>query len=328
MKTNDMLAWFRRELSAIRGASEATMNAYCDSVGKYAAWMQTRRETDISAVLLAERNDLLEYRQYLALRLASASIARHFSALKRLYQMLTVQHRLAVNPYPEDMCIRIKSQEPTDVPTAEQFAAIRKWVHAKGDIARIALLELLAGSGLRIDAALTLKPHHLKLSSAPIRTGGGDEPQVFTISELAKLKVRDFILVDSEMACKGKYAGSIPITPAASGWLRVYMQKYPPSADRPIFDINYKTAYRMVVEAGRHAEPSIGISPHALRHLYCAMTYYQSLAGDKRDILATQHAMGHSDMKITSRYLRMAERICQSDDEWREWANGPAEAAA
>jgi len=321
MKTDDLMAWFRRELAAIRGVSENTMDAYCESVEKYAAWMGTRKQVDISPVLVAERDDLLEYRQHLAMRLAASSIARHFAALKRLYDMLVVQSRLCKNPYPTDMVIRVKSQEPTDVPTAEQFFAIRRWFHEHGNLERIALFELLAGSGLRIDAALTLKPHHLKLSSAPIHVGAG-EPQVFTLAEMAKQNVRNFIVVDHEMGCKGKYAGSIPITPNAAAWMQTYLQKRAPAADKPVFDIAYSTAHRIISDAGKHVEPVIEISPHSLRHLYCAMTYYRSMAGDRHDILATQHAMGHSNMTITSRYLRMAERVCQTDEDWNEWANG------
>jgi site-specific recombinase XerD len=330
MTTNDLMGWFKSELLAVRGVSQSTTDAYCESVEKYAAWMGARKTTDISPVLVAERADLLDYRQHLSLRLAASSTARHFAALKRLYDMLVVQSRLVKNPYPLDMVIRVKTQEPTDVPTASQFFAIRRWFREQGNLQRIALFELLAGSGLRIDAALTLKPHHLKLSSPPIDEGTGAEPRISTLAEMARTQARDFIVVDHEMGCKGKYAGTIPITPSAASWVRTYLNKQVLSEDRPVFDIAYSTAHRVISTGGGHAEPAIEISPHSMRHFYCAMTYYKSMAGDRHNILATQHAMGHSNMTITSRYLQMAERICQNDAEWNEWANGPvvhAEAA-
>jgi integrase len=154
------------------------------------------------------------------------------------------------------------------------------------------VLEALAGTGLRLRALLSLKPTHLRLN--------GHKPH---------------ILVDAgSMACKGAYAGIVPITPYVAKLLSGQTQS-------PIFQCSASYVQKKLPALGaQHGIPQL--HAHALRHLYCAMIYYKDFDGGRFNPVAVRDAAGHASIAVTDRYLKLARTLVSSDSEWNLWANG------
>jgi integrase/recombinase XerD len=70
----------------------------------------------------------------------------------------------------------------------------------------------------------------------------------------------------------------------------------------PLLNVSRKTAYRWIRRIAEKAGVTKQVSPHTLRHTHA---HNLRLAGYSLE--ATSYRLGHSDVKITTRYTRPAE---------------------
>jgi len=296
-RSEKLIELYERELRDVLDCADNTVRAYTREIASLKSWLAARDKT----LLTAKRDDFIDYKA--SLDRAPNGIAMAIKAARSFYGFLEDQNFLAPSPFPLNLKVKVKKQEPTDVPTAAQFLAMRVKLDAPvsdpravpADIRR-AVVEVLAGSGLRIEALLTLKPRHLRLGTRPI------------------------ILVDAEdMSCKGKIAGEVPLSAYAAALLQAHLDTHKPGWDDPVFQLS-QSMVRKILDQIQPAD--LNLKPHSLRHFYCSMTYYRNFDGGRCDAVWVRDAAGHGSISTTDNYLKLARRICQSDAEWEAWTTG------
>lgn len=297
MTDSKAIELYERELRLAWGCTESTIKRYLIHIENL-----RKALSEINCNLLtATRDDFLSWRESI-LDLAPNGQRSAVSAAKSFYGFLRDANHIQENVFP-NIKIRMKQQEATDVPTVEQFLQIRTNVGKPLKDPRVIpvevrrlIVEILAGSGLRIDALLTLCPKHLRLTERP------------------------HILVEhSSMACKGKVAGEIPISAYCARLLGNYIERHKPPVDQPILNVSASLIRKVL----RQVQPEgLSLHPHSLRHFYCSMCYFRNFDGGKNDILWVRDAAGHGSIMTTNIYLKMARRVCQNEMLWQTWAEG------
>lgn len=298
MQNETFLNAYQRELVTVRDAKPNTVRAYLHHVNSLATALQTRGRT----LLDATRDDLLAWREGMVRKPRGA--AQAVAAVRGFYNWMVDAGHVVQSPLPAGMKVSVKYQEPTDVPTVHQFLEMRAAVDRPYDgrladrVTRRALVEVLAGAGLRIEALLTLRPEHL---------------------HLADLRRPSILVNASEMSCKGKTAGTVPISWYAAETLRSYLKLHPVQPGSPVFPYSGKVVRRILT----HVQPAgMRLKPHSLRHFYCSMTYFKNFDGGKNDLIWVRDAAGHSNVATTNNYLKLARRVCQDEEAWTVWAYG------
>lgn len=300
-RDEEVVEAFISEIRDVRDCSTNTVLSYRAQLVRFKAYLLSKGRT----LLEADRSDFLDFKESNLKTHAPSSVRLVLNVLRTFYAWARDEGRIPNNPMPDRLRIKAKQQEAVDVPTAEQFIEIRRALAkpvadkraVPQDLRRL-IVEVLAGSGLRISALLTLKPRHLRLGKRPV------------------------ILVEADsMACKGKTAGEVPLSPYAADLLKSYLQAHPMSFDAPIFDLSDWAVRNILKQA---SPKGLNLHPHSLRHFYCSMTYYRDLDGGRKDIIWVRDAAGHSNVATTDKYLKMARRVCSDDATWEAWAYGRA----
>jgi integrase len=268
-------------------------------------WLGPRSYLEVS------RDDFLAWRDAESPNRKPAGMQLQVASVRSFYAWLTQTGRLSANPCP-NMVVRKRPQEP-NVPTTAQFLKLRASV--QHDPYKSALLELLAGSGLRIDAVLSLRRDQVILANpAPADVDWRNRPGAPVTISGPPTKPVDFIRMDSDHSKNGQ-GPMIPLTPCAARALRRYMAHATP-LDGRVFSRSYAAAYRTIREAGKGV--GLKISPHTLRHLYGCLMYYRNLDGKERDPVWVRDAMCHRSIQGTDTYLRAARFVVANDFDWHE----------
>jgi len=280
---------FQRYLSLERGCGPVTIKDYTWIIGHLMRWAGERGQI-ISDM---ERQDWLAWRESLS-HFGGATIRRFLVAAKIYCKFLIANQAIEKSTMPE-FIIRLKAKDPI-VPNAAQFLEMRERVKGFGPWKK-GLLEIPAGTGLRIEAMLTLRTKHLHLDT--------DKPH---------------ILVDEDMACKGHRAGIVPMTPYVAGVFRELLQYRIGESDLVMPDSISQQKVRTTLR--RLSPNGAGFTPHSLRHFYVCMMYWRNLLNQRFNVTWVRDAAGHGSITVTDRYLRAANMVCDSDELWEKWAYG------
>jgi integrase len=301
----EIIETYGRELAVVRGVRPATVLAYSKGIRCFMRWLNGR------SIYEVVREDFLRWREEEAPKRKPSGMQLVVSAVRSFYAWLLETQRIPANPCPA-LVIR-KTHEDPRVPTSAQFLQLRAAVQHYPQ--RSALIEVLVGSGLRIDAALSLRYEQVLLSTGVESPDWRRQRQETTVvvSE-APSRPTDYIRMDTEHS-KSRRAVMIPLTPCAARALRRWMR---PDArpDERVFTCCYGSAYRYVRDAG--ASIGVEISPHSLRHLYACLMYFKNLDGESHDPVWVRDAMCHSSVAMTDRYMRMARYVILNEYDWHE----------
>jgi len=304
--TAELLEVYGRELAIVRGVKPCTVLAYSKAIRCFVKWMEGR------SLLDAKRDDFLRWREVEAPRRKPAGMQLQVAGVRSFYKWIMETQRLPANPCPE-MIVHKKPTDPS-FPDSQQFLALRDSV--QHDLRKSALIELLAGSGLRIDAALALRKDQLVFAGNPdFVQDWRSRPNFAGPSAGQPMKVRDRIRIDPNH-CKGYMASYVPVTPCASAAVQRFLAAFPCENDARIFRWSYASAYRVVHDAGRRI--GLKICPHSMRHFFGCMMYHRSLDNTERDLCWIRDAMGHSSVAVTNLYLRLAGIVVHHDIDWHE----------
>ena len=302
MQNKEARRRFERELRTVRDSAENTIQAYLRALDGLGSFLSKRGVK----LTQAPRNEVLAWRESLDDK-SPSTIKIAVCAARSFYDFMVDEGVIQTSPVPSKLRVKVKRRDPDGVPTVEQFLELRKnlerpikWKGAMPVDTRRAIVELLAGTGLRIDAALTMPSCLLRLD--------GDNPHVYVNPDM--------------MSCKGKTAGEVPMSPYAARILREYMANRP-ITDKPLFPYT-ATGFRGVLK--KVSPDGVTVKPHSLRHFYVSMVYFRNFEGGRYDVRWSRDAAGHSNISVTDGYLKLAKRICPSDELWEAWADGkPAE---
>ncbi|MEM6409516.1 MAG: tyrosine recombinase XerC [Pseudomonadota bacterium] len=278
----DTLESWLAHLSALRAASESTIEAYRHDVLGFMAFisghfgdqtglkpLQNVRNTDMRAWMAHERGR----------GVAARSLARQLSAVKSFYRWFA--ERDGFEPTAVLSTRAPKFQKKLPRPLAEDAAiamietvelqSAKDWVAARD----VAVVTLLYGCGLRISEALSLKGRDVPLSDVIRITGKGQKERVVPVLAAA----RDAV---------ARYARLAPFELEPEAALFRGVRGGPLSA-------------RMIAKAMETARHQLGLpataTPHAMRHSFA--THLLEAGGDLR---AIQELLGHASLSTTQAY--------------------------
>ena len=174
---------------------------------------------------------------------------------------------------------------PAESLTPREFAALveaadgPRWTNKRD----VALIRLLAASGLRIDEALSLTPDNIDWDRAPrvtifVAHGKGDKSRKVSLGTSAQAAVASWLEFRDTLDYLGP---DVPLFPAGSG--------------RKLDDSQVRRLFRRL---GKKAGITKRVHPHALRHTYAVEAVH---AKKRPDMIQKQ--LGHTNLGTTTRYL-------------------------
>lgn len=286
-EADDLLLW----LSAERGRSPRTLEAYRRDLRTYAAWLLDHH----LAVAAVTEADVIDYLGSLRERgLAPASVARSFVPVRALHRFLVAEGRVDLDPTAHVERPRV----PRGLPKALSEQEVGRLLESPvGDdpIARRdrAILEVLYGTGLRVSELVGLSLGDVDLDASLLRAfGKGSKERIVPVGTHATRAL---------VAWLGE-GGRPELVPAH--WRRrgdaeaVFLGVRGGRLTRQgAWDVLRRHGQRVGL-AGR-------LSPHVLRHS-CATHMLDHGA----DIRAVQEMLGHASITTTQIYtLVSTERL-------------------
>lgn len=284
---------FLEMVSAERGASKNTLEAYARDLSDFGGFLRTK-----NAAIDAATPD--QVRGYLAslddAGLAPATRARRLSALKQFHKFLYTDGWRK-----DDPCLGLKGPgagqrlpkglSEADVDALLEAARVRSGKDAEGK-RLLAIVEILYASGLRISELVTLP--HSAVTSDPrliMVKGKGGRERLVPVSQGAREALDDYLAV-RERFTGGPDAGSPHLFPSRG-------------------KAGHLTRHRvaqllkdLALEAG--LDPG-KVSPHVLRHAFAT-----HLLSHGADLRAVQQMLGHADISTTEIYTHVLdERLKQ-----------------
>ena len=266
-----------------RGLAPATLSAYRSDLSLFSRWLSHRgRELE-----KARRLDVLDFLSAHA-HWPPRTIARRLSALRRFYQHLEREGRVATNP-----CDRIDAPrlgrplpEVLTEQEVERLLAAPDVDTALG-IRDRAMLEVLYATGLRVSELVGLRPEQVNLLQGVLRVvGKGGKERLVPLGEPAVDWLERFL-----------ERGRTPILGA-----RASAAMFPTGRGGAM---TRQAFWYLVKRYAERAGISRPISPHTLRHAFAT-----HLLDHGADLRVVQMLLGHRDISTTQIYTHVArERL-------------------
>lgn len=285
---------FLEMLSAERGAAENTLISYQRDLDDLSNFLSGRK-VSLGA---ATRNDLIAYLSDLARRgFQPTSQARRLSAMRQFYKFLYAEGLRGDDPT-SILDAPKKSRPLPKVLSVEDVTGLLSLAEAEANlegpdqptkIRRLALLELLYATGMRVSELVSLPVKVLTQEGRFLLVRGkGNKERLVPLSRTAI----------EALARYGKIRGTDPaqadspfLFPAASKEGHV---------PRQVFARELKD---LAIRAGLSAN---AVSPHVLRHAFAS-----HLLGNGADLRAVQELLGHSDISTTQIYTHVLDERLQ-----------------
>lgn len=269
MEAEGLLDEFARWLRIERGATENTVAAYLRDVR---AHLIAHPEEPLSPAVLmaAEDADAKAYKPATAARkrAARATFARFRASRGERMEPVPTRTFARRRALPKSLPVRTveRMTMPADA--------------TPGHLRDAALIELLAGAGLRVTEALDVRLTDFLASPHELRIDG-----------------------------KGERTRIVPLPAVTSAALTQYVEtvreRLKPKCDRLIVadrggPMRREVAYRAVRAAAARAGANGHVGPHRLRHAYAV-----SLLERKADLRAVQELLGHASLSTTQVYTEL-----------------------
>jgi integrase/recombinase XerC len=275
-------ASFLTRLSAEKGYSQATLDAYGRDLAQFEAYLQ-KRSKSLAAPDELTRRDVQGYLADLHRQgSAKTSVARKLSALRSLFKDLMRRGLARNNPVAGLKNPKQPKLHPRALNVDQAMALLDAKITPDPEGLRdLALAELLYGSGLRISEALSLNVEDLDRTgeSLPIRGKGNKE----------RLAV---------------------LTPASRTRLNRYMEQrgaFEPKQGEPALflgargkRLDRRQAARILEKLAALAGLPQHVHPHMLRHSFAS----HMLQGGA-DLRGVQELLGHERLSTTQRYTHL-----------------------
>ncbi|WP_407492240.1 tyrosine recombinase XerC [Pseudooceanicola sp. MF1-13] len=278
----DALEQWLSGLKSLRGASDATIDAYRRDVVDYLLFMGEHLGGPQGLAALAGVGTR-DMRAWMARERASGlgarSLARKLSAVKTFYRWLAERERLDVTPVLSARAPKYQRSLPR--PLAEDAARAmisevgasdrRPWIQARD----AAVLTVLYGCGLRISEALSLTVDQTPLAESLRITGKGGKERVVPVIAPARHAVDAYLAVQPHPMMPGD-----PLFKAIRGG-----------------PLSARTVQKSMAQARMALGLPATATPHAMRHSFA--THLLSAGGDLRSI---QDLLGHASLATTQVY--------------------------
>ncbi len=215
--------------------------------------------------------------------LASRSIARHLSTLRRFYSFLLREGRVAADPTELLPAPKQWSNLPKYLSTEQIDKLIAAAEGSKPtQIRDRAMLELLYASGLRVSELCSLELSDINLEFGVLRvTGKGGKQRMVPVGSKATAAVRDYLSHARTSLLKGRGSAYLFVT-ARGG--RLTRQGF----------------WKLLASNGKRAGIFRGLTPHVLRHSFAT-----HLLEGGADLRSVQTMLGHADISTTQIYTHV-----------------------
>ena len=274
---------FIHQLNA-RGYAGNTVTSYRMNIGHFKRYLTGQNVTDLKKVT---HQVILDYQAgVMAEPLSMESKALKIRAVKRLFEYLTVTHRLLINPCEGIVEANRKHRSIQPVLIIEEMKALlaQPNLSLKTGIRDRAVMEVLYSTGIRADELLSLEVYHADLKDKVlyIRKGKGRKQRVVPLGKGALTYLKEYLhrirpyhvrKHPKERALFLNHSGN----PLSGGAIRAFLRAYKNMAgiDKPV-------------------------SPHTFRRT-CATHLLQQGA----DIRYIQELLGHKRLSTTQMYTKV-----------------------
>jgi integrase/recombinase XerD len=270
------------------GLSKNTLEAYRRDMRLFARWLEQMRP-GVAGLAAAGAHDI---EGYIAARHADSKKAtssnRRLSVIKRFYQMLLRQRRIADDP---SLKLVSAKQPQRFVHTLSEIQV--EALLAAPDVAtplglrERTMLELMYASGLRVSELVTLKLLELSLNDGVLRvTGKGAKTRLVPFGQQARVWIERYLKEARGVILNGQVDDALFVTGRGG------------AMTRQMFWVLIK---KHALKAGITAP----LSPHTLRHAFAT-----HLLNHGADLRVVQLLLGHADISTTQIYTHVArERL-------------------
>ena len=262
-----------RELGR-KGKSWRTNNAYRRGVEHFIRWLAETYVDDVAATAVIRRDirDWKSYQQTVE-RARPATINQRLVAVTQFFGWLLAQGVIQNNPADDVPGVRLNGRKPKALDRADLRRLLRA-AHQGGNSRDVAMIELLAGAGLRVTELIDLQPEDVVIGE---RSG--------------HVVVRE-----------GKHGSyrEVPLAREVRRALSDYLLTF--RGERPFFGLGDRSSVNRIVSRYASAAGLESVSPHTLRHTF-ATEYLAANPGDIRSLAAL---LGHADLKTTMVYTEPA----------------------
>lgn len=272
------LAEFIRHLASEKRHSPRTCDGYQRDLTRLALWLHQHQQTQWSAV---STHDLRRYVAVLSREgLSGRSIARHLSAIRRLFQFLLRERQATDNP-----ALDLRApKSPRRLPKVADVDQLNHLLDANPDDALETrdrcMFELMYSSGLRLAELVGLDLDSVDARAGEVRVlGKGDKERVVPVGRKALaalqawLPLRAGLVSDSEPALFVSQHGH---------------------------RLSHRSVQARLQRWGLAKGADQRLHPHLLRHSFASHMLESS--GDLR---AVQELLGHADIATTQVYTHL-----------------------
>jgi integrase/recombinase XerC len=293
---NHVQAWL--EQLQKDGKSQSTIKAYRRALRHFGRWSQTTygEPFDPSQVIARDVRDWKSYQQSVE-KSAPTTINQRLVAVSSFYKWAVASDLLQRNPTNDIKNIRLTKRQPKSLSDKKLRRLIRAVINS-GHVRDTAIIELLAGTGIRV-------------------------------GELLKLQVGDVIVRDRSgwiTVREGKHGNyrEVPLTNVVRRALREYLKEHPfnreghryyQESEAPLWlgkqgAITHRSSILRIINKYTLRAGLDPIGPHVLRHTFSTL-YLKVNPDDLRGLAAL---LGHSDLNTVMIYTEptlddLAERM-------------------
>ena len=271
----------------VQGRSPYTLRAYRRGWQHLASWYrQTSDEPcDPTRLIARDIRDWKSYQQSVE-KAAPSTINQRRVAVSSFYKWALAQNQVSHDPTVGVSSIRITSKQPKSL-TTKQLRRLLRAVHNGGSARDAAIIEILAGAGLRV-------------------------------GELLQLQMDDVVLRDRSgwvVVREGKHGGyrEVPLTKEVRQALADYLETvlgHGRQADKTPFwwgkrgPLTHRSAVLRILQKYAIRAGLDALSPHILRHTF-ATHYLKANPDDLRGLAAL---LGHSDLNTVMIYTEPSHK--------------------
>jgi integrase/recombinase XerD len=292
---------FLDHLLVERGLSPATIEAYGRDLADFAAYCESKKVGDASAVRTV---DVLEFLAHLTQRKLSArSQARRLVVVRQLFRFLRAERKLEMDPTEHVDLPRFGRRLPGFLTVEEVDRLISAADRGSHNGARdAAMLETLYATGLRVSELVRLRLSDLNLDAGYLVTcGKGRKQRLVPLGDSARVSITHYRerARPHFLAPRPSRARKAP-RPTVRSTDALFLTRLGRPMTRQGF---WKLLTRYAALVGIRK----AISPHTLRHSFAT-----HLVEGGADLRSVQAMLGHADIGTTEIYTHLSRSHVRS----------------
>ncbi|MBD3754119.1 MAG: site-specific tyrosine recombinase XerD [Gammaproteobacteria bacterium] len=275
---------FLNQLAFVEGLSANTLAAYRKDLQLYLAWWDSQSfNSSIQQAGKLHIEDFLLSMQDQGRK--AKSNARLLSTLKRFYQWLALNERIASDPTALLKAVKI----PREIPSVISEKQVDELLNAPDVMTPLglrdrAILELMYASGLRVSEVVELPFEQVNLSAGLVQvTGKGSKERIVPMGEVAIEWIGRYLRDARPQLVGQKWVPTLFVSRIGRPMTRQTL---------------WHRVHQLAFAAGIYGK----LSPHGLRHAFAT-----HLLNHGADLRTVQLLLGHSDLSTTQIYTHVAK---------------------